>query len=123
MSEDERRSRRTSRWRSPERRRDRSRSRERSRHSHRERESRRRRSPSPRRRRSPTPDHQSPEEEVGKPNLELSGKLAAETNVVTGGVVLKFNEPPEARLPETRWRLYIFKNDELLGLCINAVSR
>eukprot|EP00210_Caulerpa_lentillifera_P002758 g2637.t1 len=115
MSDEERSRRRESRWRSPARRR--SRSRERSRHSsHRERElSRRRRASRCPRRRSPTPAQSSPEDDKSKPNMELSGKLAAETNVTTGGVVLKFNEPPEARLPQMRWRIYIFKSDELLG--------
>ncbi|EFJ50300.1 hypothetical protein VOLCADRAFT_58215 [Volvox carteri f. nagariensis] len=47
------------------------------------------------------------------PNLGLSGKLAAETNKVAGGVELKHVPPPEARLPDKRWRLYIFKNDQL----------
>ena len=31
------------------------------------------------------------------------------------GVVLKYSEPPEARMPTERWRLYIFKGDEELG--------
>lgn len=30
------------------------------------------------------------------------------------GVVIKYNEPPEARIPKRRWRLYPFKNDEPL---------
>ncbi|KAL4324573.1 hypothetical protein GQ457_11G012860 [Hibiscus cannabinus] len=40
-----------------------------------------------------------------KPTFELSGKLAAETNRVRG-VILLFNEPPDARKPNVRWRLY-----------------
>ena len=28
---------------------------------------------------------------------------------VYNGVLLKFSEPPEARAPNTRWRLYVFK--------------
>ncbi|KAJ2797292.1 hypothetical protein H4S07_005986, partial [Coemansia furcata] len=43
------------------------------------------------------------------PNFGLSGKLAAETNIVNG-VVLKYAEPPEARKPKDRWRLYVFKD-------------
>ncbi|KAJ2235790.1 hypothetical protein IWW45_002322 [Coemansia sp. RSA 485] len=39
----------------------------------------------------------------------LSGKLAAETNTVNG-VVLKYTEPPEARRPRHRWRIYVFKD-------------
>lgn len=29
-------------------------------------------------------------------------------------MVIKYNEPPEARIPKRRWRLYPFKNDEPL---------
>jgi hypothetical protein len=32
---------------------------------------------------------------------------------VAGGVVLKHVPPAEARKPDKRWRLYIFKNDTL----------
>ncbi|KAL3639945.1 hypothetical protein CASFOL_014913 [Castilleja foliolosa] len=52
--------------------------------------------------------------EKQKPSFELSGKLAAETNRVRG-VTLLFNEPPDARKPETRWRLYVFKGGEALN--------
>ncbi|KAJ2491784.1 hypothetical protein IWW37_001983 [Coemansia sp. RSA 2050] len=45
------------------------------------------------------------------PNFGLSGKLAAETNTVNG-VVLKYAEPPEARKPKGRWRLYVFKDNK-----------
>jgi hypothetical protein len=31
------------------------------------------------------------------------------------GVALKFNEPSEARKPTTRWRLYTFKGNEMIG--------
>ncbi|GFP90002.1 fha domain-containing protein ddl [Phtheirospermum japonicum] len=51
--------------------------------------------------------------EKQKPSFELSGKLAAETNRVRG-VTLLFNEPPDARKPEIRWRLYVFKGGEAL---------
>lgn len=47
------------------------------------------------------------------PNFELSGKLTEDTNTYKG-VVIKYNEPPEARKPKKRWRLYPFKNDEAL---------
>ncbi|KAL6538397.1 hypothetical protein OROGR_012385 [Orobanche gracilis] len=53
--------------------------------------------------------------EKQKPSFELSGKLAAETNRVRG-VTLLFNEPPEARQPDTRWRLYVFKGGEVLNV-------
>ncbi|KAF3453503.1 hypothetical protein FNV43_RR03943 [Rhamnella rubrinervis] len=49
-----------------------------------------------------------------KPSFELSGKLAAETNRVRG-VTLLFNEPPDARIPKIRWRLYVFKAGEVLN--------
>ncbi|XP_042058075.1 FHA domain-containing protein DDL-like isoform X2 [Salvia splendens] len=52
--------------------------------------------------------------EKHKPSFELSGKLAAETNRVKG-VTLLFNEPPDARKPEVRWRLYVFKGGEVLN--------
>ncbi|KAG2235892.1 hypothetical protein INT48_008195 [Thamnidium elegans] len=57
------------------------------------------------------------EEEVEKiePNFGLSGKLAAETNTVKG-VELKYNEPSEAAVPKTKWRLYVFKGDEQIDL-------
>ncbi|KAF6714995.1 Smad nuclear-interacting protein 1 [Oryzias melastigma] len=48
-----------------------------------------------------------------KPNFELSGALTEDTNTFRG-VVIKYNEPPEARIPKRRWRLYPFKNDEPL---------
>ncbi|KAG2209080.1 hypothetical protein INT46_003655 [Mucor plumbeus] len=50
-----------------------------------------------------------------EPNFGLSGKLAAETNTVKG-VELKYNEPPEAAKPSTKWRLYVFKGDEQVDL-------
>ncbi|KAF9971607.1 Smad nuclear-interacting protein 1 [Actinomortierella ambigua] len=49
------------------------------------------------------------EEDKEKPNFGLSGALAEETNTVNG-TVLKYNEPPEARKPTKRWRLYVFKD-------------
>jgi smad nuclear-interacting protein 1 len=46
-----------------------------------------------------------------KPNFGLSGALAEDerTGNTYNGIVLKFSEPPEARTPNTRWRLYVFK--------------
>jgi smad nuclear-interacting protein 1 len=44
-------------------------------------------------------------------NFALSGALASD--VTTGnarmGITLRFTEPPEARVPNTRWRLYVFR--------------
>ncbi|XP_036929904.1 smad nuclear-interacting protein 1 [Acanthopagrus latus] len=55
----------------------------------------------------------SPPVDKEKPNFELSGALTEDTNTFRG-VVIKYNEPPEARIPKRRWRLYPFKNDEPL---------
>lgn len=51
---------------------------------------------------------------VVEPNFAPSGALAAETNTFQG-VVLKYNEPPEARKPVRSWRLYVFKGKEQVG--------
>lgn len=51
--------------------------------------------------------------EKEKPNFGLSGKLTEDTNKVNG-VVIKYAEPPEARKPKRRWRLYPFKGDKSL---------
>ncbi|KAF9112661.1 hypothetical protein BGX27_003006 [Mortierella sp. AM989] len=56
------------------------------------------------------------EEDKEKPNFGLSGALAAETNTTASGVVLKYNEPPEARKPKQKWRLYVFKGDKEIDL-------
>ncbi|CAJ0578396.1 unnamed protein product, partial [Mesorhabditis spiculigera] len=58
-------------------------------------------------------EEEIPPEEKQKVNLGLSGKLAEDTNLFRG-VVIKYNEPPEAKKPKTRWRLYPFKGDEAL---------
>ncbi|KAJ8289275.1 hypothetical protein COCON_G00019340 [Conger conger] len=58
-------------------------------------------------------DGGSPPAEKEKPNFGLSGALVEDTNTFRG-VVIKYNEPPEARIPKRRWRLYPFKNDEPL---------
>jgi smad nuclear-interacting protein 1 len=53
--------------------------------------------------------------EKQKPNYAPTGLLAAETNTVNN-IVLKYNEPPEARKPPAHdaWRLYVFKGSDLL---------
>ncbi|KAF9090417.1 hypothetical protein BGX23_005978 [Mortierella sp. AD031] len=56
------------------------------------------------------------EEDKEKPNFGLSGSLAAETNTTVNGTVLKYNEPPEARKPSQKWRLYVFKGDKEIDL-------
>lgn len=50
-----------------------------------------------------------------KPNLGLSGALTAETNTYKG-VVIKYSEPPEAKIPKKRWRFYPFKGDDMLKI-------
>ncbi|XP_078436734.1 SMAD/FHA domain-containing protein [Wolffia australiana] len=54
------------------------------------------------------------EKQKQKPSFELSGKLAEETNRVRG-VTLLFTEPADARKPDVRWRLYVFKGGEALN--------
>lgn len=53
------------------------------------------------------------DQERQKPNFGLSGKLAEDTNKVNG-TVIKYAEPPEARIPRRRWRLYPFKGEKSL---------
>jgi len=53
------------------------------------------------------------EKEREKPSFEPSGKLTEDTNTFRG-VVIKYNEPPEAQTPKVKWRLYPFKGDEPL---------
>ena len=48
------------------------------------------------------------------PNFETMGKLAEDLNKYKG-VVIKYNEPPEACRPKVRWRLYPFKSGESLA--------
>ncbi|KFO65108.1 Smad nuclear-interacting protein 1, partial [Corvus brachyrhynchos] len=48
-----------------------------------------------------------------KPSFELSGALLEDANTFRG-LVITYSEPPEARIPQTRWRLYPFRNEELL---------
>ncbi|MCJ1393417.1 hypothetical protein MMC18_006291 [Xylographa bjoerkii] len=55
--------------------------------------------------------------EKQKPNFAPSGLLAAETNTVANTtIILKYNEPPESRLPppSAPWRLYVFKGSATL---------
>jgi len=46
-------------------------------------------------------------------NLGLSGALTEDANTFNG-VVIKYSEPPEARIPKRRWRFYQFKGEEVL---------
>ena len=55
-------------------------------------------------------------------NMQTSGKLLEDTNVING-VTVKYSEPPESRKPRTKWRLYVFKgNEELPILYIHRQS-
>ena len=48
-------------------------------------------------------------------NLGLSGALTEETNTLNG-TVIKYSEPPEARKPKRKWRLYVFKGKNIYQL-------
>jgi smad nuclear-interacting protein 1 len=55
--------------------------------------------------------------EKQKPNFANTGLLAKEANTVVGTkIVLKYNEPPEARKPPSsqKWQLYVFKGDDIV---------
>jgi len=56
-------------------------------------------------------EEQPSKDEVKKADFGLSGALATDerTGNTYNGVVLAFTEPPEARAPNTRWRLYVFR--------------
>ena len=60
-------------------------------------------------------DNQPPpvKKDKEKPSLALSGKLTEDTNTFRG-VVIKYNEPAEARKPKKHWRFYPFKGDTAL---------
>ncbi|XP_001689019.2 smad nuclear-interacting protein 1 [Anopheles gambiae] len=58
-------------------------------------------------------DEDAPPVEKQKPDFGLSGKLTEETNKVNG-VVIAYSEPPGARKPKRRWRLYPFKGEQAL---------
>ncbi|TKR92174.1 hypothetical protein L596_006879 [Steinernema carpocapsae] len=60
-------------------------------------------------------EEEIPPEEVEKPCFEPSGKLAEDTNTFKG-VVIKYNEPPEARIPKARWRIYPFRGEDQLDV-------
>nr|ACO11892.1 Smad nuclear-interacting protein 1 [Lepeophtheirus salmonis] len=61
-------------------------------------------------------------DEKEQPNLNITGKLAQDSNTVNG-VVVRYTEPPDCRRPRTKWRLYVFKgNEELPILYIHRQS-
>ncbi|KAF2086273.1 SMAD/FHA domain-containing protein [Saccharata proteae CBS 121410] len=58
-----------------------------------------------------------PATEKQKPNHEQTGLLAKESNTVAGtNIVLKYNEPADARKPPASeaWRMYVFKGADVL---------
>ena len=67
---------------------------------------------------APTDDAAAAVIEKQKPDFGLSGALAQDESGAGGsnvykGVLLKFQEPPEARTPHTtQWRFYVFKGEE-----------
>lgn len=88
------------------------------------------RSPVNKKEKSKPPNVDAPEQDTNKEaegdkegvNLGLSGALTADTNTFNGAVI-KYAEPPEARKPKKKWRLYVFKgNEELPILYIHRQS-
>jgi len=65
----------------------------------------------------PSPPRGPPPPPAIKPDFGLSGALAedAKGGAVYKGVVLKWSEPPEARAPSWRWRLFVFKGEAAGG--------
>lgn len=59
-----------------------------------------------------------PEKPVEKPNFGNSGVLAAASNSVLQAdgttITLKYHEPPEARLPRDSWKLFVFKDNDIV---------
>jgi smad nuclear-interacting protein 1 len=51
--------------------------------------------------------------EKEKPNFSVSGALLKDTNTYKG-FVIKYSEPIEARKPKRRWRLYVFKGEQVI---------
>ncbi|KAK9514132.1 hypothetical protein VZT92_027621 [Zoarces viviparus] len=86
---------------------------ERQQHDERRRENRQRREETQEQDMGESEEGSDPPVDKEKPNFGLSGALTEDTNTFRG-VVIKYNEPPEARIPKRRWRLYPFKNDEPL---------
>ena len=62
---------------------------------------------------SAAPAAAAPAPLVEQANFGLSGALSKDigTGNAVSGVALKFVQPPEARLPTARWRLYVFKGE------------
>lgn len=61
------------------------------------------------------PEKDVPDPDAAKPDFGLSGALAKDetTGNVYKGHVLKFTEPDDAAKPRERWRVYVFKDDDV----------
>jgi smad nuclear-interacting protein 1 len=65
----------------------------------------------------PNEEDEAPKPPEVKPNFGLSGALTKDAGGggnVYKGIVLKFQEPPEARAPNTQWRFYVFKGKDMV---------
>jgi smad nuclear-interacting protein 1 len=62
---------------------------------------------------SPKNDELEVEKEL--PDFKTSGALVQDINSFNG-VVLKYSEPPESRLPKMKYRLYCFKGKEQIDM-------
>ena len=64
----------------------------------------------------PPKEEEKPKEPEYKPDFGLSGALAKDerTGNMVNGVVLKFTEPFDAALPDFRWRLYVYKGNDIV---------
>lgn len=67
------------------------------------------------------PEENEPEEEAEpivkeKANFGLSGNLSKDENTgnIVNGIVMKWSEPLDAAKPEQKWRLYVFKEGDLV---------
>ncbi|KAF8448405.1 SMAD/FHA domain-containing protein [Terfezia claveryi] len=62
------------------------------------------------------PQKADPPKEKEKANFDNTGLLAAASNTLNS-VVLKYTEPVDSRMPpaHTRWRLFTFKDGEIVG--------
>ncbi|PWN20251.1 SMAD/FHA domain-containing protein [Microstroma glucosiphilum] len=52
---------------------------------------------------------------LDQPDFKPSGLLAKESNQVNG-TALKYHEPPEAKKPKRKWRMYVFKDGKEVDL-------
>jgi smad nuclear-interacting protein 1 len=52
--------------------------------------------------------------EKQKPNYKASGKLEKAKQITKNGVVLKHHEPSNAAVPKKHWRIYVFKDKDLI---------